>query len=596
MTFNESIRRQARGDVKPHEHDGGDISGEIVASSLSPRAIIGLEPGLGVTVAALDTPSDQRRLAQFKCNQVDDHVEIQAAVDSLPSFGGLVVLLAGTYKWGEGNTVSLSDNMWLRGQGATTICSTVSPRVGAITWFELTGDDIVISDLKIDGLDVTPAINDNGVKIFDNSHRIDIQRLEITRLAATATSAAIEIPGAVSNITDIRIDDCYIHDTDAGIGDSNGLRGGSGYRIRRNIVVNITGPNGTGIALDDPDDYIISENFIDNVSVSGAIGIFLQDGSDRGLIINNHIANINGDSIVDATSFNIIKGNLIRDGSGVGIQAGGEATLIENNNIRGCDEHGIEMLAGGDWNTIVGNVIVGNGQGTDDTFDGILINGGDQNNIQANTIRHNAGANQHKNGINISGAGSVSNLVANNDLLNSGRTASFVDTGTTTRTISPTDVVYTENAEAGVSVASTSDITIATTDVTGIVAGDLLVAETWLRIFNESGASRGYTITIEMESFVFAEGLFNIADDDHGVFRFQWVLAVVSASDAQVQGYLNYNLNATKAGFVTGTDVVMFDFSSSDLTGTVTVALKVKSNNATTVQTAYNNGFVVRKP
>jgi len=42
MVFNESIRRQARGDVKPHEHDGGDISGELIATGLRPSAVIGL--------------------------------------------------------------------------------------------------------------------------------------------------------------------------------------------------------------------------------------------------------------------------------------------------------------------------------------------------------------------------------------------------------------------------------------------------------------------------------------------------------------------------------------------------------------------------
>ena len=156
------------------------------------------------------------------------------------------------------------------------------------------------------------------------------------------------------------------------------------------------------------------------------------------------------------------------------------------------------------------------------------------------------------------------------------------------------EVVYAENAEAGVSVASTTDITIATTDVTGVVAGDLLVAETWLRIFNESGASREYTMTVEMGSFTFALAL-NIGDDDHGVFKNQWILAVVSTSDAQVQGYLDYNTNAIKGNFNLGNEFAVFDFSSSDLTGTVTVASKVKSDNATATQTAYNNGFVVRK-
>jgi len=41
LTFNEPIRRQGRGDVKAHEHDGGDISGEIVASVIKVELLLG---------------------------------------------------------------------------------------------------------------------------------------------------------------------------------------------------------------------------------------------------------------------------------------------------------------------------------------------------------------------------------------------------------------------------------------------------------------------------------------------------------------------------------------------------------------------------
>ncbi len=155
------------------------------------------------------------------------------------------------------------------------------------------------------------------------------------------------------------------------------------------------------------------------------------------------------------------------------------------------------------------------------------------------------------------------------------------------------DVVYAENAEAGVSVASTSDITIATTDVTGVVAGDLLLAGAWFRIFNDSGGFRSYTITTEMESL--NEQLVVVpASGQHAIFQFEWLLAVVSASEARFQGYVLFDITSSGSwGAVE--DEGVWNSTASDLTGTVTVAVKVKSDIASGTQTLYNDGFVVRK-
>ena len=49
-------------------------------------------------------------------------------------------------------------------------------------------------------------------------------------------------------------------------------------------------------------------------------------------------------------------------------------------------------------------------------------------------MRHGGGSKQHIYGIEISGAASDDNLVTNNDLKDSGKTASFYDSGTGTIT------------------------------------------------------------------------------------------------------------------------------------------------------------------
>ena len=174
------------------------------------------------------------------------------------------------------------------------------------------------------------------------------------------------------------------------------------------------------------------------------------------------------------------------------------------------------------------------------------------------------------------------------NLLNSARHASEDHSGL------GGEIVYAENAEAGVSVASTSDITIATTDVTGVVSGDLLIATSWIRIFNDSGGTRTYTMTTEMGS-VIQDTAVSIIGNDHGVFRHEWTLAVVSTSDAQFQAQIEFDLNSVANTYAAATHRNVHRTSASDLTGTVTVAFKVRSSTATATQTAYNHGFIVRK-
>ena len=42
--------------------------------------------------------------ADFICDGVDDHVQFQQAMNALPSVGGQLFVLAGTYNWGNNQT------------------------------------------------------------------------------------------------------------------------------------------------------------------------------------------------------------------------------------------------------------------------------------------------------------------------------------------------------------------------------------------------------------------------------------------------------------------------------------------------------------
>lgn len=91
--------------------------------------------------------------AAYICDGTDDHVQIQAAIDALPSTGGKVLLLEGTFTLGA--TVTIAKNgVTLEGQGKGTIVTLAASKdVNLITF----GDNAnqyyrtTISDIYFDG-------------------------------------------------------------------------------------------------------------------------------------------------------------------------------------------------------------------------------------------------------------------------------------------------------------------------------------------------------------------------------------------------------------------------------------------------------------
>ena len=88
----------------------------LVAQSINYYPSSG-SPSATVTVAASN--SVRSGGAQYVCDGTSDEVEIQAAINALPTAGGVVQLLEGTYD--IRNPITMRSNMWLRGQGPGTI-------------------------------------------------------------------------------------------------------------------------------------------------------------------------------------------------------------------------------------------------------------------------------------------------------------------------------------------------------------------------------------------------------------------------------------------------------------------------------------------
>ncbi len=71
-------------------------------------------------VAASDAPAHVKRQADYVCDGVDDHVEIQAAIDSL-SNGGNIIITQGTYTISDILTLSSMSDITITGVGNPTI-------------------------------------------------------------------------------------------------------------------------------------------------------------------------------------------------------------------------------------------------------------------------------------------------------------------------------------------------------------------------------------------------------------------------------------------------------------------------------------------
>jgi hypothetical protein len=104
-----------------------------------------------LVVAASDASSEMKAGADYVGNGTADDVQIQAAIDALPSSGGKVVLSEGTFTLAA--TIDAVDDMILEGQGFATKLTLAAGSPGAqINAIDIdTVDNVEVCRLQIDG-------------------------------------------------------------------------------------------------------------------------------------------------------------------------------------------------------------------------------------------------------------------------------------------------------------------------------------------------------------------------------------------------------------------------------------------------------------
>ena len=255
----------------------------------------------------------------YVCDGVDDQVEIQAAIDALPSDGGKVVLLDGTYNMADsagpyGSLYITRNNVALEGMGVGTILKASASmthdaiiRIGCVS-------NITFRDFLID-------CNDHGFvgirgSFCTGKHLI----IENIHFKNSVSSYAIQVGGDSGNMYhDVHIKNCHLENT-----------GGLLANCINNVLIE-------GCVLKDihfPSSISSASGCIRTAVCNGVkITDNLIDGSDDGGAISPFANGI--DIGVDTSEF-VVTGNTVNDviSHAINLQHGSGPGIIANNIIR----------------------------------------------------------------------------------------------------------------------------------------------------------------------------------------------------------------------------------------------------------------------
>jgi len=316
------VTREGRMDATDWEHSSTHL--------IDNEADIEISCPATYVIATSDSNEKSAHRADYKCDGTADDAQINAAITALPTNGGTIVLMEGTYDITA--TISITKPVKLCGVGWSTILKP-SADVSVITVGNgsTAETDVEICHLQIDG----------------------------NKSSLTSTSHGVYFNTSISRSS---VHDCYIHDThdtgihmvtvnqvniydnlivDVGTGSAGGGIGFNSGSYRCTVSGNtIISPNKHGIVISGGDghcyDFTISGNYIYS---SGEIGISADQDTDYVTITNNVIDTTTLDGInlessgATITHSGIISNNVVKNAGSSGISIGGVAGTVSKNNI-----------------------------------------------------------------------------------------------------------------------------------------------------------------------------------------------------------------------------------------------------------------------
>ncbi len=297
-----------------------------------------------LVVAASDASVKGKAGADYVCDGTADQVEIQAALDAVPTNGGKVVLLEGIFSISAEIDIAAS-NVSLQGMGmcVTTLKLANGANITtSIIGYTGTVNYVHISDLEIDGnRDNQSSGEFNGIALHGSFCTVERVYVHDT-LSAGSTGYGIvfwEDNNCHNTVAHCRIEDA----NRAGIEFRS--TGNDHNQILHNVIRKTKdNPHSLqSMAVEWVGEHNIAlGNYIDNDGVATDQTFGFSFTGKYNQIVDNVILNCIGEPIYDHTGYTLVKGNVIIFASGgVGYNIVGEHSVFINNYVEDCVVAGV---------------------------------------------------------------------------------------------------------------------------------------------------------------------------------------------------------------------------------------------------------------
>jgi hypothetical protein len=340
-------------------------------------------------IAASGSPNIWKAQADYICDGTEDtggdEVEIQAAIDSLGAFGGIIQFAPGYYF--TSNTITISKNyVWMRGTGSRGGGSTIYLVDGSnCNMIDLHGVKQRFTYLELDGNDAGQTeSNIHGIYHPYEGIGADVSLDTVYFWHIKGSGIYTENPYLVC--TNCATEYCDVGYTVTGVNAKDAhFTGGTFYNNDVNAIFQDSG-----------------HHVIDGVSIySGSPSIRFVN-SDCNTVLGCNFVGNGYISIEDSDSICITGNSFDNSGNYALMIDTGCYNNFSSNNVSGTTIHGIIIKDGSLYNHIDGNTLLDLGQGANNTNYGIFIqNSGtvSQNNYITDNKILSIGANKLKYGV-----------------------------------------------------------------------------------------------------------------------------------------------------------------------------------------------------
>ena len=406
------------------------------------------------TVAANDSSERSKLQADFVGDGINDEIEIKTAIDSLPDFGGKVILLEGNFMINA--SINLSDTnsnnyVTLEGQGDGTVIKIADGNSISMSAIRVEGKlttsnvihDISLHNFRIDGNNnnVTGTLY-NGI-ITDDANYVTIEDITLENGGGTDGYGIAILTSTNVELSKIRKGNFAINTIE--IRDSENVIVTDSYIEKRleiyttsnNIIIKGNVFNNSKLVPStlDNGETINNLQIVDNLfdmTSSGSNAAVAPRYVDGLLISGNYFSVKDSPGVTfpsdEISNVNIVGNTFVVNGTGMGVSIAGDNGTISNNVIKcvsGAACMGIDTTGGTtpeNW-IISGNSIGGSSSAS---VAGIRIQVGNNIRLYDNNIYNFPSAK----GIYVKNAGTTNTVIKRNIITNVGTLINNEGTGT----------------------------------------------------------------------------------------------------------------------------------------------------------------------